>query len=47
MSAAGIGRIDHRVKVQRVVFVGSADLDLANELITLVGAASYGVRDGT
>ena len=36
--AAGIGWIDHSFKVQRVVFAGGADLDLANELVKLVGA---------
>ena len=29
--------IDHRLKVQRVVFAGSADIDLSNEPVRLVG----------
>jgi hypothetical protein len=31
------GRIDYLFKVKRVVFAGSADLDLAYELVALVG----------
>lgn len=36
---AGVGQIDHRFEVQRVVCAGGADLDLdlANGFVTLVG----------
>src|SRR5471030_2905523 len=30
--AAGVGRIDHRLEVQRVMFAGGADLDFADKL---------------
>lgn len=36
--AAGIGELDHRFEVQGIALVGSADLDLAYEFVTLVGA---------
>lgn len=35
--AAGVARINHRFKVQGIVLAGGADLDLANELVALVG----------
>lgn len=35
--AAGVARIDHRLKVQGIVLAGGADLELANELVTPVG----------
>lgn len=35
--ASPIGRVDYRFEVQGIVLAGGADLDLANELVTLVG----------
>ena len=35
--AAGVGRIDHLLEVQCVVFAGGADLDFANKLVALIG----------
>lgn len=35
-AAASVGRVGHLFNVQGIVFAGGADLDLANELVTLV-----------
>jgi len=35
--AAGVGRIEYIIKMQGVVFAGSADLDFADQFVAFVG----------